>query len=1106
MNNHLSLILFLTLSSASLQADDCYKRSLNLSTTESLGAKPTYSSYTNPNADFVIVSNRLPYSVKEVGTPHEVVNMSDGGLVSAITGVSSPIQWKGAMPGMGPEDLKRFNGLDVPESDYDAYYNGFSNQALWFGMHGLDDITHGGEALQDSFSSYTRVNKAFVEDLAKSTPPEGTVFVQDYHLTHTPMALKELRGDLNVGYFHHIPMPEPGSRGFESIPKPMRKSVFEGISGGDIAGFHTREDALNFIENLKRSSDVEVDWLGGDSYKIGGREVLVREYPIGIDPVSWADRLPSPRVRAERDAFKKRFSGQRVVLGVDRLDPSKGLLEKVDAFEEMLKNNPKMRGNTVLYQLAIPSRLDIPEYADLKLKLEKRIEDINKRYALNYAGKEGPIVYRFGRMDKDELTAAYAESDVMFVSSKKDGMNLVSFEYAAVQNGEGGALVLSRDAGAAKYLTGAHLIDPNDVGGTSAVLRRALEEDDQIKAARARENLGFVKKNTANNWFLEFNNDLKKLDAPKINPRLRPGQKNAMIKDFGEADERYIFLDYDGTLRGFTDRPEDAIPDEDILDLLKGLSRDPKNNVFIVSGRKGSELEEWFKDVPNIGLVSDHGTMIRNIGSSKWDNMVEIPSETSNLLRGNVDELKERFPGSLIEEKTNGFAFHFRTAESPEAAEEAFRALQKEWEDAGLMNGVRVQEGSMVFEILPAGANKGEALRQILKDRPKNSFAMAIGDDLTDNHMFEALNQTDWPLKVGDSFATHARARLTNVTDVHIKLREISEQTPFPIGGVRPGWDGKVNPRYLEEIIQRADLDWENAESIKGFLSREKGLEVTSTTDTKIVSLRNESDEVDFKFVLKGPDTDPSSLIKDSVAEVAAYDIARLLNVDHVVPPTGLRMREGKPYSLQYYSDEINGNGMDILTGARQVDPKAKRDAELFMYIAGKWDRAPDNILLDKADGILLPDNASIKSVLQSKNGEYPFIRYLPTVEGNSSKYFDNPSVEEVTSYLKGLVDEKYHPAIMKNFTDFDVVPDKKFTIKVEEGNVWVKAEVNVYPPLEVKEITHSQKMRLERMKREYLRSQVTEDFPMENLILIEERANEILAGVKEGTIKVVDE
>jgi trehalose 6-phosphate synthase len=460
--------------------------------------------------DFVVVANRLP--VDRVEAPDGEVSWrpSPGGLVAALEPVMQQadgawVGWSGS-PGEAPEqfdaDGMHLIPVGLSEDEVADYYEGFSNGSLWPLYH---DVIAPPAFHRQWWRSYRSVNQRFAEAAASTAGDGAQVWVHDYQLQLVPGMLRELRPDLRIGFFNHIPFP-----GYEIFAQlPWRREIVHGLLGADLIGFQRQADVTNFLRACRRAADlttrgrtVAVRGSGGDS----AREVRAQSYPISIDTASMEAVARRDEVRARAKEIRAELGDpETVLLGVDRLDYTKGILHRLKAYGELLAEDRLGPPSAVLVQVASPSRERVEQYQVLREQVEGTVGRINGDH-----GQLGhPAVhYLHQSFPREEMAALYLASDVLLVTALRDGMNLVAKEYVACRFDERGALVLSEFTGAADELTAAYACNPHDIDGLKDVIERAVHSDAREQRRRMRSLRRRVREHDVARWAADFLGDL----------------------------------------------------------------------------------------------------------------------------------------------------------------------------------------------------------------------------------------------------------------------------------------------------------------------------------------------------------------------------------------------------------------------------------------------------------------------------------------------------------------------------------------------------------------------------------------------------------------------
>lgn len=454
------------------------------------------------DGSLVVVANRLPVERIDTQSPGKPAEWraSPGGLVSALAPIlqRSGGTWVG-WSGSADEELERFSaeGFDlVPvtlsSNDVVDYYEGFSNSTLWPLYH---DVT--GRPLFERrwWDAYVRVNRRFAEVTSSVAKQNATVWVHDYQLQLVPAMLRRVRPDVRIGWFNHIPFP-----GYEIYARlPWRTQVIEGLLGADLLGFQRRDDAANFLRSARVHLDVSTR---GSIIEVGGRQLRAGAFPISIDSAGLDKLARCPESAARAKRIREDLGNPDVVLlGIDRLDYTKGISHRLRAFGELLDEGYLRPPTAALIQVASPSRERVEEYQRLREEVESFVGRINGDH-----GQVGrPAVhYLHQSFPREEMAALYLAADLMLVTPLRDGMNLVAKEYVSCRYDESGALVLSEFTGAADELRQAYLVNPWDIDGTKEAILRAANQSPSEASRRIRAMRRRVFEDDVHHWAATF--------------------------------------------------------------------------------------------------------------------------------------------------------------------------------------------------------------------------------------------------------------------------------------------------------------------------------------------------------------------------------------------------------------------------------------------------------------------------------------------------------------------------------------------------------------------------------------------------------------------------
>lgn len=400
--------------------------------------------------------------------------------------------------------------VHLPNDIADSFYNDFSNSILWPLFH-----YHPAEVQFDdvSWRSYQEANRIFAETTASMVNDGDLVWVQDYHLMLVPAMLREQiagkKHNVKIGFFLHTPF--PSSEIYRILP--VRREILVGVLHCDLIGFHTYDYARHFLSSCARVLGLTTLPNG---LEFQGKMVSVGTFPIGIDPDKFEEAMKNATVIGRIKELKTKFKGLKVIIGVDRLDYIKGVPQKLHAFELFLTRHPQWVGKVVLCQLAVPSRQDVEEYQNLRTAVNELVGRINGKFGtIDFT----PIHFMHRSVPFEELVPLYAVSDVCFITSTRDGMNLVCFEYICTQEQRKGILILSEFTGAAQSLNGSIIVNPWNTEEVADALYDAVTMPDELRAAKYEQLISIVKKYNSSYWGSSFVNELSRIQKRAENKK-----------------------------------------------------------------------------------------------------------------------------------------------------------------------------------------------------------------------------------------------------------------------------------------------------------------------------------------------------------------------------------------------------------------------------------------------------------------------------------------------------------------------------------------------------------------------------------------------------------
>lgn len=739
----------------------------------------------------VIISNRLPVSVsKKDGVL--VYEASSGGLATAMSSLETEGKvWIG-WPGIDNDTLTDDERSDITRElerhgcypvfltaqEVELYYEGYANDTLWPLFHYFQSVAHYSD---EYWQAYRTVNEKFADATAEVASDNARIWIQDYHFMLLPAQIRQRMAGTTIGFFLHIPFPS-----FEIFRLlPQRKELLRGLLGADVVGFHVYDYAQHFLDSCRRLLGVPAS---NGMLDYDGRMVKAAAYPIGIDYAKFRAQLDT---RDTKDALKQldgAYGKQKLILSVDRLDYSKGIPERLEAFRLLLEQHPEYRGKIKLLMVAVPSRTGVKAYQELRDEIEKTVSRINGTYGtVDWA----PISYQFQNRPFAEIVALYARADVMLVTPIRDGMNLVAKEYVASKKRRAGVLILSEMAGAIDELPEAISINPNNAQIVADAVHQALAmpvHEQKKRLTVMQKRLSVV---TVQNWGKEFMQDLQEAASQDgSRKQLSLTQRQRIAARYHTAAKRLIILDYDGTLRGFvkTPSPLAAAPSLRVWTVLKALGDDPNTTVAIVSGRTKRALGSWFVGLPLV-LAAEHGAWKRYDG--KWRQVDSGFKKDKKRIRQVMEKYSSRTEGAEIEEKDHAMVWHYANVE-PDVAFKRASELKHELSELLADDDIAVHDGRNIIEVKPVAVTKGNVVRE-LRRRYGADFVLCAGDDYTDEDMFRELQDDPSAVTVkvgyGDTAARHTVVKpaqllrvledlapastLTNLTEIPTKIPKI---------------------------------------------------------------------------------------------------------------------------------------------------------------------------------------------------------------------------------------------------------------------------------------------------------------------------------------------
>jgi trehalose 6-phosphate synthase/phosphatase len=726
----------------------------------------------------IIVSNRLPLQVSIQENSFQI-SPSVGGLATGMKSVHSEgngiwVGWSGIPEGELDEDtdqklqaqIRKEKCVSVPLSnqDIEEYYEGFSNRALWPLFHYFMEYTN---FEQQEWEAYKRVNEKFAEVVLEHLDDGDTVWVHDYQLLLLPQLIKDQKPDTTIGFFLHIPF--PSYEIFRTFP--WRREILTGMLGADLLGFHTYDYERHFLSSVKRILRLDVNF---NEITYDDRIVKLDSFPMGIDYTKFANAaLDHVQGVVEKSDLRKRLEehtqeGSKLILSIDRMDYTKGIPNRIKAFEYFLDKYPEYKENVRLVMLAVPSRSNVPQYQKLKRETDELVGRINGKFA---TVSWTPIWYFYRSLPFPDLIDLYISSDIALITPIRDGMNLVAKEYVATRTQSDGVLILSEMAGASLEMNEALLINPSSYEDFADKLKQALTMPLKEQQTRIEFLQNRLKRYDVEKWAEEFLKSLeetRQLRKTIVTKKLTGDYEKQLIEDFQQKKKKLLLLDYDGTLTGFKDNPQDASPDKELFEILDDLQSKGDTTLVLISGRDKATFEKWYGN-KSYELVTDHGVWWYH--NEEWIELERLKTDWMQSIRPILETFVDRTPGTFIETKNYSLAWHYRTAD-PELAKKRTMELNTVLTSMVANNDLSVLQGNKVIEIKSSNVNKGRAVNRLLLQE-NYDFVMVIGDDWTDEYMFEEVPEWAYSIKVGfaKTIAKYQIKGPQNVRELLNKLR-----------------------------------------------------------------------------------------------------------------------------------------------------------------------------------------------------------------------------------------------------------------------------------------------------------------------------------------------
>lgn len=642
--------------------------------------------------------------------------------------------------------LEPYNCLPVfPRSkDRNLYLHGFARNTLWPLFHYFtENVTYS----EESWDAYVKINQLFAEKILEEIEDGDIVWIHDYHLLLLPQLLREQKPGISIGLFSHVPF--PSYELFRLLP--WRQEIIEGMLGADLIGFQTYDHVRHFMSSVRRL-------LGVDSFlnriSLGERTLKVDVFPKGINYDRFRNKSleihgEHPRwslIQEEMRMFKESGQLEKLIISIDKLDYTKGIPQRIRAFERFLQTYPEYIGRVSIIVQAIPSGETSDSFFNLKAKVDELVGRINGNYGtITWT----PVRYLNQNFTMDERIDLYSLSDIALILPLRDGMNLVAKEFVASRHDGSGVLILSELAGASKELHEALLVNPNDLDAIAEAICEAIEMPFDEQVRRNTVMMKRLQRYTVHRWASEFIKSLegvKEFQEVNLTRKINITRMREIVDKYAASKKRILFLDYDGTLSWFKKDPEDAKPDEQLYHILEELTLDKNNTVVIISGRDKETLGRWFNQGWDIHFIAEHGVWLRE-PKGEWHMMEQIDNEWKDSIQPLLEYYVDQTPRTFIEHKNFSLVWHYRKADPDLGLQRAWE-LKDELRTLTSNLNLEIMDGDKVLEIKYSGINKGRAALHKMGET-NYDFIFAVGDDWTDEYTFDALPENAYTIKVG---------------------------------------------------------------------------------------------------------------------------------------------------------------------------------------------------------------------------------------------------------------------------------------------------------------------------------------------------------------------
>ncbi|KAK9076797.1 hypothetical protein SSX86_005131 [Deinandra increscens subsp. villosa] len=772
----------------------------------------------------IVVANRLPVKARfEKETNKWVFESDPDSLVLQLKSGLRPeteCVYVGSLPvDIHPSDqeevaqilLEKFRCVPtfLPSEILNKFYHGVCKHFLWPLFHYMLPVTRTQGVRFDrvAWKAYVSANKIFADKVMEViNPDEDYVWIHDYHLMIMPTFLRKRFHRIRVGFFLHSPF--PSSEIYRTLP--VRDEILRALLNCDLIGFHTFDYARHFLSCCSRMLGLDYKskrgYIGLEYY---GRTVTIKILPVGIDMGQIESVKSSPETASKVGELRRRYDGKMVILGVDDMDMFKGISLKFLAFGKLLEDYPELRGVVVLVQILNPARSQGQDVQEVETEMQTVARDVNRKFAGN--GYE-PIVLITGAVSTHDKVAYYSIAECVVVNAVRDGMNLVPYKYTvsrqsnpdldkvllgnepeANREAKRSVIIVSEFIGCSPSLSGAIRVNPWNIESVTEAMSLAIMMPEREKEMRHEKHYKYVSSHDVSYWAKSFDQDLERackehfhkrcwgvgfglnFRVVALGPNFRKLSVEHIVSSYSKTSSRLILLDYDGTVtpRGLVDKK----PSKEVIAILNNLSNDPKNVVFIVSGRGKDSLGPWFDSCKNLGLSAEHGYFTRWNGESCWESCGATTGDVGwkKVALPVMEHYTEATDGSFIEPKESALVWHHQEAD-PDFGTWQAKELLDHLESVLANEPVVLKRGQQIVEVNPQGVSKGVVVDRLVTTMQSNGkppdFVLCIGDDQSDEDMFEKISSSIGS-GIAEVFActvgqkpSMARFYLDDITDV----------------------------------------------------------------------------------------------------------------------------------------------------------------------------------------------------------------------------------------------------------------------------------------------------------------------------------------------------